>query len=115
MAYGETAHVRPRGAVGVTCRPACDRWDASAPSPTAQRVVSCPIPGAARPTIPCRGTSPEYSPPSGGGPTNKDCGDPQWSLQSWVQGSPACQPVCLIYLRGYGVQGGGVSCASNHE
>src|SRR5262249_47314292 len=44
--------------------------------------------------------------------TNKDCGDPQWSLQSWVQGSPACQRGCLL---GYGVKAGGVSYVSHHE
>src|SRR4030095_12312813 len=44
--------------------------------------------------------------------THKDCGALKWSLQSWVQGSPACQRGCLL---GYCVKAGGVSCVSHPE
>ena len=43
--------------------------------------------------------------------TNKDRGDPLRSLQSCVQGSPACRSTCLI---GYCVTRGWVSCAPHH-
>jgi hypothetical protein len=68
MVYGKTAHVRLRGAVGTTCRPAIGGMPARRLPPHSASLPTHCL-GQLVPPSPARGTPPEYSPTSGCGPT----------------------------------------------